>query len=616
MIENLCGYRFKARQPCAIIGVGVGAQALDTLSGERAMRELDTRLEDYFAIVPQELPIPSPAGAREAAAVGLCWRLLCLARTVREAGTEPVFEPGRPLIMRPPSGAADTRFVIQVAVPAPFRASISELERLYSECARFLERLTGGSSQPLSRRSAHEQVGRLVQHAARRFGGLGDSSYQLLKSAWAIDRPFQYLGDGIFQIGWGSGAIRIDRSVTVGDSSIGSRLSQNKAGTGSLLAQAGLPAPVHRLVRSEAEAQDAAAALGWPVVVKPANRDRGEGVSIGVGSTATLAEAFRRARTFSTQILVERQVPGVCHRIFIARGKLLYAVRRDPKSVFGDGSSTIRALINAANERDQMLPPWLRSEPWPADTMTEETLAAQGLSLDDVPDAGRKVALRPIESTRWGGDDEDMTATIHPDNIRLAETAARLIGLDNAGVDLMSVDVSRPWHENGAVINEMNYAPTLGAAEISRRHVQEFLRRHIRDESRIPVLAVIGSGPSADTRARSLQAQINRRGLRCWITGASATLGPNGESHPLAAGGLFSRGRALLLRDDVDALVMRVEDDALLKSGLPVDRIDEVIDVRPIARGQQKAAEKTGLDRLRRLLESYRRANRMGANPS
>jgi cyanophycin synthetase len=618
MSERLFGYRHKARQPCAIIGVGISADALDRLRGEDAIRDLDQRLEDYFAMAPQALPISSPAGVTEAAAVALCWRLLCFARTVREAGSEPVFEPGRPITLRPATSVAGdiTRVAIRAAVPAPIRASVSDLETLYADCAILLERLIGGSGRLLSRGSAHQEVDRLVQRTARRFGGLGDSSYQLLKAAWAIDRPFHYLGNGIFQIGWGSGAIRIDRSVTVGDSSIGSRLSQNKAGTGSLLAQAGLPAPTHRLVRNEAEAQGAAAALGWPVVVKPVNRDRGEGVSIGVSSTATLAEAFRRARTFSPQILVEQQVPGVCHRIFIARGRLLYAVRRDPKSVFGNGSSTVRTLIDEANARNQLLAPWLRSEPWPVDALAQQTLAPQGLSLDAVPEHGRKVALRPIESTQWGGDDEDMTAIIHPENVRLAETAARLIGLENAGVDLMSVDVSRPWYENGAMINEINYAPTLGAADISRRHVPEFLRRHIRGESRIPVLAVIGNGAAAEAKARMLQGQMNRRGLRCWLTRATATLDPATGYHALAADRLFSRVRALLLRDDVDALVVQIEDEALLESGLPVDRIEQVIDLRPLARGQGQAATKAGLDRLRRLLESYRKAANEAQNPS
>jgi hypothetical protein len=113
-----------------------------------------------------------------------------------------------------------------------------------------------------------------------------------------------------------------------------------------------------------------------------------------------------------------------------------------------------------------------------------------------------------------------------------------------------------------------------------------------------------------------LQGQMNRRGLRCWLTRATATLDPATGYHALAADRLFSRVRALLLRDDVDALVMQIEDEALLESGLPVDRIEQVIDLRPLARGQGQAATKAGLDRLRRLLESYRKAANEAQNPS
>ena len=91
------------------------------------------------------------------------------------------------------------------------------------------------------------------------------------------------------------------------------------------------------------------------------------------------------------------------------------------------------------------------------------------MTLASIPDPGTWVALRRIESTDWGGVDEEVTALIHPDNLKAALMATELFGLDMAGIDIISTDISRPWFETGAVINEVNFAPLLGGAEISRR---------------------------------------------------------------------------------------------------------------------------------------------------
>jgi cyanophycin synthetase len=335
-------------------------------------------------------------------------------------------------------------------------------------------------------------------------------------------------------------------------------------------------------------------------------------VTIGIDSIEKLRAAYKTARKLSPQVLVERQVPGVCHRIFIARGRVLYAVRRDPRSVFGDGTQTVASLIEAANLANLARPPWDRSETWPADELAVATLAAQGLAMESVPANGRKVALRPIESTRWGGDDEDMSTTIHPENARLAEAAARLLGLENAGIDLMTVDITQPWHRNDAVINEVNFAPTLGAAEISRRHVPEFIRRHLGGDGggdgRIPIHVVIGAGTEAEDKARSIQQTLTHRGLRCWVTGARATLDSSGAPHALAVDGLFARVHALLLNATVDAIVMVVEDTALLSTGLPIDRIDEVVGVGAIGHGEAvSGGPEAASRRLAKLLEDYTR---------
>jgi cyanophycin synthetase len=609
------GFRYRSRQSSALINLRLGAWPEAASDDSQAMFErVDAWLEWVLGMTVPDAPAAQPQGLREALALGLAWRALLLGQVVRAGGAEPVFEPGRPLaLVRPGPQASAQSIIVRASVTAPIRSTVDALELTYQHCGGMLPILSRTPIGSQSRRAVCRELSSLATQTSRQFGGLGKSTIQTLKAAWSMDLPFTYLGDGVFQLGWGARSIRIERSVTAGDTATGARLSQNKASTCALLARAGLPVPVHRLVRSEEEAVQGAEALGWALVVKPGNRDRGEGVTIGIDSIEKLRAAYKTARKLSPLVLVERQVPGVCHRIFIARGRVLYAVRRDPRSVFGDGVQTVASLIEAANLANLSRPPWERREAWPADELAVATLAAQGLAMASVPAKGRKVALRPIESTRWGGDDEDMSATIHPENARLAEAAARLLGLENAGIDLMTVDIAQPWHRNGAVINEVNFAPTLGAAEISRRHVPEFIRRHLGGDSggdgRIPIHVVIGAGAAAEDKARSIQQTLTHRRLRCWVTSARATFDPSGAPHALTVDGLFRRVRALLLNSTVDALVMMVDDTALLSSGLPVDCIVEVIRVSPSGWGKPETPLEPAWRRLLQLFKSYQNPN-------
>jgi len=616
MPSGYFGFRYRSRQPSALINLRLGAWPEAASDDSQAMFErVDAWLEQVLGMTVPDAPAAQPQGPREALALGLAWRALLLTQAVRAGGAEPVFEPGRPLaLLRPGPQASAQSIIVRASVTAPIRSTVDTLESIYQHCGGMLPLLSRTPVGAQSRRTVFKELSLLATQTSRQIGGLGKSTIQTLKAAWSLDLPFTYLGDGAFQLGWGARAVRVERSVTAGDSATGARLSQNKASTCALLAQAGLPVPVHRLVRSEEEAVQAAEALGWALVVKPANRDRGEGVTIGIDSIEKLRAAYKSARKLSPQVLVEQQVSGVCHRIFIARGRVLYAVRRDPRSVFGDGVQTVASLIEAANLANLARPPWDRSETWPADELAVQTLAAQGLAMDSVPAIGRKVALRPIESTRWGGDDEDTSTTIHPENARLAEAAARLLGLENAGIDLMTVDITQPWHQNDAVINEVNFAPTLGAAEISRRHVPEFIRRHLGGDcdgdgggdGRIPIHVVIGAGAAAEDKVRSIQQTLTHRGLRCWVTGARATFDPSGAPHALSVDGLFAGVRALLLNATVDALVMVVEDTALLSSGLPIDRIDEVVEVGAVRQASDGSVLGNASSRLSRLLNGYR----------
>lgn len=384
----------------------------------------------------------------------------------------------------------------------------------------------------------------------------GKSTMPVLQQAHALGIPFIHLGAGVYQLGWGSKARRMDRSTTEEDSAIGSRLVHSKVTCAGVLRMAGLPAPVHEVVKDANRALQAARRIAYPAVVKPADRERGEGVCVDINTDEALQAAFQHAFGLSPagQVIVERQVQGVCHRLFVAHGDILYAVKRLPMSVPGDGVHTVAELVDEAVSRNKALPPWRRSEIQPLDELAMQMLTQQGLTPDTVPEAGVLVSLRRIESTQWGGVDEEVTNRIHPENRSIAIRAAELFGLQVAGIDIITPDIAVPWFDNGAIINEVNFAPLLGGGDISRRQIATFLKVLVEGDGRIPVVHFKGERAMSDALQR--QWQLVEQGLRCCVTSASETFDHHGKKVIMPLVQLRDRVKAMICRRDVDVLLV------------------------------------------------------------
>ncbi len=527
------------------------------LSGQVDLPALDAWLVQGMGIDQADLaPEPQQSGASGAAAARiLLLRVLLLARAFLHLGKMPVFDlPTIRAMEANPRDARKFRATVGFASvgnipPAVYQIAVKSALDLFQWMA----------THPITdanREALYATVQKKAVVPLTRLIPGGKSTLPVLRVAHAAGIPFIHLGLGVYQLGWGSRARRMDRSTVDLDTAIGSKLAQNKVAAASLVRMAGLPAPVHEVVGREAEAVAAAQRIGYPVVLKPSDRDRGEGVTVDVRDEAALLEAFRHAHKLAgnKQVIVERQVDGVCHRLFIARGKLLYAVKRLPMSVEGDGQRTVAQLVDDEVRRQNDAPLWKRSEIRPLDDMAIAAMRDLGLQPDSVPGKGLLVPLRRIESTEWGGVDEDVSARIHPDNLAVAIRAAELFGLHVAGIDIITPDISRPWHANGAIVNEVNFAPLFGGGEISRSRIPSFLSEFMQGDGKIPV--DIFEGPDAVQRALAKQAERAAAGLRCYVTTAADTLDPRRQSLAMPLRTVEERVRALLCRPDVDALAI------------------------------------------------------------
>jgi cyanophycin synthetase len=533
-------------------------------------------LSEFFGACPEELP-QTNGPERWKFATGSLLVVRCLLQSLRL----PIFQAGRVLDVFADDPDAET-VVVQAKLPF-LENTHPDCYRLAVSCAAaWLPRL---AQQPVTQAAIAQLYAAIerdfIEPLKSKVPG-GKSTFQVMRVAHQMQIPFMHLGGGVYQLGWGKHLQLIDRSATLADAAMGARVAQDKAVSALFLRRAGLPVGDHQLVKTQADALAAAQRLGWPVVVKPADRERGEGVTVHVRDDKALDSAFALAQQASKsgRILVEKHVEGVCHRLFVAHGKLLYAVKRWPRSVFGDGVHTVDALISQAQAIENERAPWLREPAYPRDDLTLQALRQQGLDWSSVPAAGRRVHLRDIESTQWGGWDEEVTDQLHPDNLAIALQAAQLLGLSVAGVDVISQNITVPWHQNGAIVNEVNHAPLLGGGEISRRYIPEFLRGLMQGDGRIPTEVFVG-GAQARQMALDRMTELALTQSGIYLTSHDSTCCVQGVGQApvpvhLTCQGLTARVKALLMDRRVAVLLVVAPSQDVVDNALPVDWVDRL----------------------------------------
>jgi cyanophycin synthetase len=382
--------------------------------------------------------------------------------------------------------------------------------------------------------------------------------------------------NNLVQLGYGARQRRIWTAETDQTGAIAESISRDKDLTKSLLQACGVPTPGGRLVDDAEDACDAAHDIGFPVVVKPSDANHGRGVFTNLNTDEEVRTAYDAALEEGSGVIVERFVRGLEHRILIVGGKLAAAARGEPVMIVGDGTSSVIELIDnqlnsdprrGRREQHPLNPVILDNEP-----AIRLELTRQGLSPESVPAAGREVLLQ-----RNGNVAIDITDQVHPDVAAAASLAARTVGLDIAGVDLVTTDITRPLEETEGAIVEVNAGPGLlmhlSPAAGQPRDVGAVIADHLfpsSDNGRIPIVGITGSTGKtsvAQLIARLMQLTGKHVGLAC---GAGLYLAQRQIETKNCAN--WESARRVLLNRAVEAAVFENGHAAILNEGLAYDR--------------------------------------------
>jgi cyanophycin synthetase len=404
----------------------------------------------------------------------------------------------------------------------------------------------------------------------------GKSTVPILRAAHSLKIPFFHLGHGVYQLGCGAKAMLFETSAVESDSMIGAKISQDKLITKHLLRQLGFPSPRGQHISSFEEAQRISIAWKKPVVIKPQNSDRGEGVTLNIQSPDEIPSAFTKAQQFSKAVVIEEMVQGICHRIVVVNGQILYVTKRNPKYITGDGNLSIAELIHQNNIQELQKVPYLRKILILLDEDALSYLSFQGYNPNHIPENQQRIHIRPTESSAWGGIAEDLTKVIHPANAALAIQIAKALRLTVCGLDFMTTDISIPWYENQGSILEANFRPALATnSQSGKLKIEQLISHLFNHGARINHRIFIGDEAAKKSALIAHQEEL-ANDKAAYFIGKSITMTPSCEQyHQILSSKLYDRWYSLLINPTVESIIIHVYDDELIEMGLPIDQIEQ-----------------------------------------
>ncbi|TRU43784.1 MAG: cyanophycin synthetase [Microcystis aeruginosa Ma_QC_Ca_00000000_S207] len=413
---------------------------------------------------------------------------------------------------------------------------------------------------------------------------LGPSTETIVKEAQARNIPWLLLSArSMVQLGYGVHQKRIQATLSSFSGILAVELACDKEGTKTILKDGGIPVPRGTVIQYLDELPAAIEEVGgFPIVIKPLDGNHGRGISIDVKNQQEAEEAYDLAGAASKtrSVIVERYYKGSDHRILVINGKVAAVAERIPAHVVGDGRSTIEELIEITN-RDP------NRGDGHANVLTKITidktalnvLGKQGYELTSILPQGAIAYLRATANLSTGGIAVDRTDEIHPENVWIAQRVAKLIGLDIAGIDVVTDDIRKPLKEVDGVIVEVNAAPGFRMHVAPSRGLPRNIAAPVIDmlfppgtPSRVPILAITGT--NGKTTTSRLISHICRQTGK--VVGFTTTDGVYIDDYLVEKGdntGPYSAGM-ILKEPTVEIAVLETARGGILRSGLAFNQCD------------------------------------------
>lgn len=314
--------------------------------------------------------------------------------------------------------------------------------------------------------------------------------------------------------------------------------------------------------------------LNSQVVITPINRSKGEKVFINIDSEEKFKKAFSKVISKTSPVLIQRQIEGNTYRILVINDKMVAATKLEAATIIGDGKNSILQLIEELNKNplreagDKGSLSLINID----DNMLNH-LEVMGYKLDAILEKGKKLRIKTSCNPAHGASTENVTEKVHPENRYLAERAAKISGLNVAGVTIITKDINKPITETGGIILEINAAPDF------RMHIKPSAGESInpalpmmdmlfpkQSKSKVPLISISGS-TGKTVCAYLINFALDKEG---YSTGLACSDGLFSAGKKVISGNMtFPENVPALLGDsDIDCAILETSVEGILNNGL------------------------------------------------
>ncbi|MEJ6079811.1 hypothetical protein MT391_14905 [Vibrio sp. 1-Bac 57] len=202
---------------------------------------------------------------------------------------------------------------------------------------------------------------------------------------------------------------------------------------------------------------------GFPLVIKPNVSGFSRGSHFPIRDYKELWKAIFLAKLWWPFTVVEQYLEGSNYRVVVANGEIVSVLQRYAPAVKGDGTSTIRELMqkeNAIREQMQLYPVIY---PLKESVQTKGFLAKQGLNFESVPAAEQRVTLFYRISLAPGGVVEVINKQLLPEaNNQLFKQVLTLFDANILGIDvILEKGIEYDYRQQKCIFLEVNSRPYL-----------------------------------------------------------------------------------------------------------------------------------------------------------
>jgi len=233
------------------------------------------------------------------------------------------------------------------------------------------------------------------------------------------------------------------------------KISDDKYKTSNTLSKHGVPVPKFILwephIDKNKNLKKIEMYLKYPVVVKPTFGTQGYGIKTNINSKNEIFKNVVNLLNNKKEVIIEEHKNGDNYRIFVFRGNIIAITKRIFPYVIGDGSNTLKNLIENHTHST-----------YKTHNIDSQLLKEQKVDLKSIIPKNKKIVTSTVTNYHNGSNIEDIPlSNVHEENIELFKKVNKVIGITLSGIDFITPDISKSYKENEAVVIEVNSDPNF-----------------------------------------------------------------------------------------------------------------------------------------------------------